>query len=58
MKFMFTGILGLIHLIIAIWAILSILKSSASTAEKIVWALVVLLFPVIGLIIWFLAGPK
>ena len=43
---MFTGILGLLHLIIAIWAILSILKSGASTAEKIVWALVVLLFPV------------
>lgn len=55
---MFTGLLGLLHLIIAIWAILSILKSGASTAEKIVWALVVLMFPVVGLIIWFLAGPK
>jgi len=57
-RFMFTGILGLLHLIIAIWAILSIFKSGASTVEKIIWALVVLLFPVIGLIIWFLAGPK
>tara|TARA_R110000737_G_scaffold280052_1_gene286650 strand:+ start:527 stop:694 length:168 start_codon:yes stop_codon:yes gene_type:complete len=55
---MFTGLLGLLHLIIAIWAILSIFKSGASTTEKLVWALVVLLFPVIGLIIWFLAGPK
>ena len=52
---MFTGILGLLHLI---WAILSIFKSGASTGKKIVWALVVLFFPVIGLIIWFLAGPK
>ena len=55
---MFTGILGLIHLIIAIWAIISIFKSSASTLEKVIWALVVFFFPVIGLIIWFLAGPK
>ena len=55
---MFTGLLGLLHLIVAIWAILSIFKSGASTAEKIVWTLVVLLFPLIGLIIWFLAGPK
>ena len=55
---MFEGILGLLHLVIAIWAILSILKSSASTLAKIIWALVVLIFPIIGLIIWFLAGPR
>ncbi len=55
---MLSSILGLIHLIVAIWAILSIFKSNASTLSKIVWALVVFLFPVVGLIIWFLAGPK
>ncbi|NNE57256.1 MAG: PLDc_N domain-containing protein [Hellea sp.] len=53
-----TGILGIIHLVLAIWAILSILKSAASGTEKVLWTLFVLLFPVIGLIVWFLIGPK
>jgi hypothetical protein len=55
---MLEGAFGLIHLIVAIWAILSIFNSSASTGAKILWTLLVLLLPLIGLIIWFLAGPK
>lgn len=51
-------ILGVLHLIVAIWAILNILKSGASGGAKILWILLVLIFPLIGLIIWFLAGPK
>lgn len=55
---MLEAILGLLHLIVVIWAVLSIIKSGASTISKIIWALLVLLLPLIGLIIWFLAGPK
>ena len=55
---MFEGILGILHLIVAIWAILSIIKSSASGGAKVLWVLLVLLLPLIGLIIWFLMGPK
>jgi len=55
---MLEGALGLIHLIIAIWAILSIVNSRAGLGAKILWILLVLLLPLIGLIIWFLAGPK
>lgn len=55
---MLEGILGIIHLIVAIWAILSIMKSGATTGAKVLWVLLVLLLPVIGLIIWFVAGPK
>lgn len=55
---MFEGILGLLHLIVAIWAILSVIGSRAGNGEKIVWTLFVLLFPLIGLIVWFLVGPK
>lgn len=51
-------ILGVLHLIIAIWAILNILKSGASTGAKILWILLVLILPIIGLIIWFFIGPK
>ncbi len=52
------GILGLIWLIIVIWAIIKVGKSGAGTLSKVLWILVLLLFPVIGLIIWFFLGPK
>lgn len=52
------GIFGLLILILDIIAILNILKSGLDTAMKIVWILVVLILPVIGMILWFLIGAK
>ena len=52
------GILGFIVLILDIYAIIKIVGSSASTGLKIVWVLVVLFLPVVGLIAWFILGPK
>ncbi len=52
------GLLGLIWLIIVIWAIIKTAQSSADQTAKVIWILVLLLFPVIGLIIWWLVGPK
>jgi hypothetical protein len=40
-----------------IYAIVIILQSSAKNIEKLIWFLVVLLLPLIGLIIWYFAGP-
>lgn len=54
----YTGLLGILHLALVIWAAISILGSGASQGQKVLWILLVLVFPVIGLIIWFLAGPK
>jgi hypothetical protein len=53
----FTGIVGLIILILDIYAILMILQSSATTIQKLIWALVVFFLPLLGLIIWYFAGP-
>lgn len=53
-----SGLLGLIIFVLDVYAIIKILGSSASTMMKIVWVLVVALLPVVGLIIWFVAGPK
>jgi hypothetical protein len=52
-----TGIGGLIILLADIYAIVMILQSSAKSIEKLVWSLVVFLLPLIGLIIWYFAGP-
>jgi len=52
-----TGIGGLIILIADIYAIVMILQSPAQSVEKLIWARVVFLLPLLGLIIWYFAGP-
>ena len=52
------GLLGLILLVAAVWAIYSIFQSSASTGAKALWTVLIIVLPVVGLIIWVLAGPK
>ena len=51
------NILGLIILALVIYAIVMIVQSSAPTLHKVLWSLLVLILPVIGLIIWGLMGP-
>ena len=53
-----SGFLGFLVLVADIWAILNIVQSSASMGKKLVWILIVLFLPLIGLIIWWFAGPR
>ena len=53
-----SGVLGVIFLLIAIWAIARIINSSATTGKKVIWILFILFLPVFGLLVWFLIGPK
>jgi hypothetical protein len=50
------GILGLIVLILDIIAIVSVLAGRGSVGHKVLWTLLVLLLPVIGMILYFLIG--
>lgn len=52
------GLFGLLVLIGDVWAILNIIQSKASTGVKVAWIVAVLLLPLLGLIIWFFAGPR
>lgn len=52
------GLLGLVWLALVIWAIIKVVKSSASDLAKVLWILLLLLAPIVGLIIWALLGPK
>lgn len=52
------GILGLIILILDIWAIINVIGSGTSTGGKVLWIVIILLLPLIGLILWFFMGPK
>ncbi len=57
---MFTsiGLWGLLVLIADVWAIINIAQSSAAPGKKALWIVLVLVLPVLGLIIWFVAGPR
>lgn len=52
------GLLGLIWLVIVIWAIIKVANSPAGAGAKVLWILILLLFPLIGLVAWFFLGPK
>jgi hypothetical protein len=54
----YNGILGLLILIGDVWAIINIFQSSASSGKKLLWTLLVLLLPLLGLILWFFLGPR
>ena len=58
MNFGYSGILGLLILAGDIWAIINIFQSSASKEKKLLWILVVVLLPLLGLILWFFIGPR
>ena len=56
--FELSGIGGIIILALDIWALISIFGSNASTGRKVIWSLLVVVLPLVGFIIWFVAGPR
>lgn len=52
------GLFGLIILILNVYAIVKTVQSNASTGTKVVWIVVILLLPVLGLLLWLFLGPK
>ena len=51
-------LLSAIIFVLDIWAIAQVINSGAETKTKIIWVLLIAILPVIGLIIWYFAGPK
>ncbi len=53
------GLIGLVVLILDIIAIVDAVKSSLDTGKKVLWIVLVLILPVIGMVLYFLVGrPK
>ena len=52
------SIWGLLILAGDIWAIINIFQSSVSNEKKLLWIIVVVLLPLLGLILWFFLGPR
>ncbi|TRW99679.1 PLDc_N domain-containing protein [Paracoccus sp. M683] len=51
-------IFGIIIFCLDVWAIASIINTNETNGTKVLWIALVAFLPVIGLIIWWFAGPK
>lgn len=55
---MIVPIIGLFIFILDIIAIVDVLKSSMDTGKKLLWILLILVLPVLGMILYFLMGQR
>lgn len=51
-------IFGIVIFALDVWAIASIINTNESNGKKILWIAVILILPLVGLAIWYFAGPK
>jgi len=49
---------AVIILLVDLWAIVSVFRSDKTVGIKAAWALGLIIFPVLGLIVWGVAGPR
>lgn len=45
-------------LLVDLWAIISVFRSDKTVGTKAGWALLLIILPVVGLVIWGIAGPR
>ena len=51
------SLISIVVLVLDIIALVSLLQSGANAGTKILWALLIILLPVLGMILYFLMGP-
>ncbi len=57
--FELNGFFGLIILVLDIWAILKTIESNLTTEKKVLWIVVIIVLPVLGVALWyFLADAR
>ncbi|MBC3348969.1 PLDc_N domain-containing protein [Pseudomonas sp. SWRI196] len=56
-SYFWIGIVVLL-LLVDLWAIISVFRSDKTVGTKAGWALLLIILPVVGLIIWGVAGPR
>ncbi len=52
------GLLGLLVLVLDVYAVVKTVQSGASTGGKVLWIVIILLLPVVGFLAWLVFGPK
>lgn len=52
------GLLGLIILVLDIFAVINVVSSSIEPISKIFWILIIIVFPILGVLLWIMLGPR
>lgn len=52
------GIFGLLLLVADVWAIVNVFGSSRGTGAKVLWIIGILIFPLLGFLVWLIFGPR
>jgi hypothetical protein len=52
------GLISLIVLVLDIIAIVDLIKGTKDTTQKVVWAILIVVLPVLGMVLYFLIGRK
>lgn len=50
--------IAVIILLVDLWAMISVFRSDKTVGTKAAWAIGLIIFPVLGLIVWGVAGPR
>lgn len=50
--------MAVIILLVDLWAMISVFRSDKPVGVKAAWAIGLIIFPVLGLIAWGVAGPR
>jgi hypothetical protein len=56
--FELSGIGGIILFVLDLFALISVVGSNASTGKKVLWALLIIFLPLVGFLVWLIAGPR
>lgn len=51
------SLIGLVVLVLDVVAAVSLLSSGAATRTKLLWLLAIVLLPLVGMLLYFAAGP-
>lgn len=52
------GVLGLIWLLIVVWAIVKTASANVGVWVRFWWIVILIVFPVVGFLFWIFLGPK
>ena len=52
------AILSVAVLLADLWALYELLKSNEGPVVKVLWAALIIILPLVGVILWYLLGPK
>ncbi len=51
------SLFGLVVLVLDIIALIKLLQSGADSGTKILWAILIIFLPILGMVLYFLLGP-